>query len=124
MEGRDHFLRQIEAGEAKKSVYGALELDLRTRKLRNTITKDTEILTPSEYQICWALFRANGGLIAETELIDFIHEDDPDEKDLPLGNSVAVQIYRLRQKMNAVSNGSPEIETVRGFGYKMNLGNQ
>ena len=116
---RDVFLKKIEAGIEKEATFGPLVLDLGSKSLANVKTLETVRLTPKEYQILWMLMR--GALIETGEIEEFLYEDHPENKDLPLSNTVSPTMGNLRKKLDDISGGTITITKRDKRGYKLIL---
>jgi two-component system OmpR family response regulator len=112
---------KLEAGENRRAEFGPISLDLNTRTLKVDNSPAQENLSPQQYQILWLLVRAQGAIINEQEIMDFLHEDCPDDKDLPLGNGITVQIARLRKKLDSLTKGDVIIENIENRGWFLEL---
>ena len=67
-------------------------------------------LTSHEFRVLSYLMRHRGRVISQAEIIEHIYAKDFDRD----SNTVEVFIARLRRKL-----GASLIETVRGFGYRI-----
>lgn len=121
MEGRDFLHRKLETGVRREPSFGNLKMDLRNQSIENTKTGVTERLSASEYKLLWMLVRAQGNLITESEMNEFMYEERPDHKDLPLSNTVKVFITKLRHKLQGVLGETVQIESEQGMGYRLVL---
>lgn len=121
MEGRELFHRKLETGVRRESVFGNLKMDIRNQSIENTQTGVTERLTKNEYQILWTLLRAQGNIITEAEISNFLYEDLPDNKDLPLSNTISVFITKLRNKLQKVVGSHIQIANEHGMGFRLEL---
>ncbi len=73
-------------------------------------------LTPGEYTIMTSLLKNNGRILSRSQLIDTAFS----RIEYPTDRSIDVLISRLRKKF-PLATGEPEIiETVKGFGYRIN----
>ncbi len=100
-------------GSAPSLRAGELTLELARHEAR---VGDTPLdLTPIEYRLAEALVRANGDLVPHLRLVraGWPAEADPDQ--LWLKPHVA----RLRRKIEAA--GGPQIDAVRGVGYRLDV---
>lgn len=98
--------------EQKSTGLEKLEMNPKTQEVYFNGTSVS--LTPMEFQVLWLLNRANGGIVSEAELSEFIY-DDP-QADLPVGNTITVFLSRVREKIEGCGF---QITTVRGLGYKL-----
>jgi two-component system OmpR family response regulator len=90
---------------------GALSLDPRATKV--TLDGNPVKLTSHEYRVLAYLMHHRGRVVSQAELSQHIYSQDLDRD----SNTVEVFIARLRRKL-----GAAFIETVRGFGYRMECG--
>ena len=89
-----------------------LTLDLIAREVKiNNIIID---LTNREFNLLELLMRQPGRVLTRTQILEHVWGYGFD----PLTNIVDVYIRRLRNKINKDHHG-PEIETVRGVGYRL-----
>ena len=124
MEGRrDIFLRKIEAGVKKEAVFGPLALDLETQSVINLQTQETLHITAQEFQILHALMRGSDVVFNSAELRDYLYENHPDHKDLPISNGLSVTMGNLRSKLGIISGGTVSITKSenRKRGYQLIL---
>ena len=90
----------------------ALSLDLISREVKiDNIIID---LTNREFNLLELLIRQPGRVLTRTQILEQVWGYGFD----PLTNIVDVYIRRLRNKINKAYQG-PEIETVRGVGYRL-----
>ncbi len=104
-------------GKMQAPEYGSIRLDISTKSIRLKGSTKSEHLSDSEYQVLWYLVRAQGSLITEGELSTFLYEDIPDNRDIPIGNNVAVFLNRAREKLERLTKNKMTIGSVRGLGY-------
>jgi two-component system OmpR family response regulator len=90
---------------------GPITLD--PRAARVTVSGNPVRLTSHEFRVLSYLMHHRGRVVPQTELSEHIYAENLDRD----SNTVEVFIARLRRKL-----GSAAIETVRGFGYRMNSG--
>jgi len=74
-------------------------------------------LTPTEYKLLLTLAERKGRVLARTLLLETVWEAAPDIQT----RTVDMHVQRLRAKLGAAGE---MIETVRGFGYRINVGAQ
>ena len=72
-------------------------------------------LTPTEYKLLLTLAERRGRVLARTLLLETVWEAAPDIQT----RTVDMHVQRLRSKLGAAGD---MIETVRGFGYRINPG--
>lgn len=89
-------------------VCGALELDLRTRRV--SVDGRTVDLTPREFSITEAFARHPDQVLSRQQLLSGVWGFDFDVE----SNIIDVYVRALRRKL-----GDDRIETVRGMGYRM-----
>ena len=87
---------------------GAIALDPRSAKV--TVQGAPVRLTSHEFRVLSYLMHHRGKVVSQTELSEHIYAEAADRD----SNTVEVFIARLRRKI-----GAGAIETVRGFGYRM-----
>ena len=118
----DELLARIEALIRRQGGYraqpgrlriGDLVLDHDTREARQG--ERLLALTPKEFALLACFMRQPGIVLSRTRLLEQVWGADTD----PLTNVVEVYIRHLRNKLDNPATG-PLIETVRGFGYKLN----
>lgn len=94
---------------------GDLKINTRTQQV---FWKDESVsLTSYEYKVLEYLLTHNGKVVSKTEITEHIYEED-DDRD---SNVIEVFVRRLRKKLDPEGNVNP-IETLRGRGYRLNLG--
>ena len=71
-------------------------------------------LTPKEYRLLEYFMLHAGEVVSRTELLEKVWEIDFD----PQSNIVDVHVARLRSKLTR-SPAAPQLETVRGFGFRL-----
>lgn len=91
---------------------GPLELDMRTQRV--ALNAEPVQLTTMQYKLLKALMLRAEEVLSQRELIERLYEDD----EQPFSNVVAVQIKKLRQKLDPDGTLKP-IETVSGRGYRL-----
>ena len=74
-------------------------------------------LTPTEYKLLLTLAERKGRVLARTLLLETVWEAAPDIQT----RTVDMHVQRLRAKLGSAGD---LIETVRGFGYRINVGAQ
>ena len=87
----------------------------------NTKTGESLHLTPTEYKVLWTLVRADGAFVTSDELFTFIYEETPDDKDLPLSNTVSQYIFKIKGKIKTLMNETIILESEIRFGYKLHV---
>lgn len=92
---------------------GAISLD--PRAARVTVHGTPVRLTGHEFRVLSYLMHHRGRVVSQAELSEHIYAENLDRD----SNTVEVFIARLRRKVGASS-----IETVRGFGYRMDCGSE
>lgn len=96
---------------------GALELD--TAALKAYLPGSREItLTPTEMKILQCLMANSGSVVSRPVLADVLwplHSDGTEEH-------INVYVCRLRKKIDSEAPGTVAIETVRGSGYRLRVG--
>lgn len=109
-------LQKLDAGINRKPVFGSVSLDIENQTVCATETGKSAYLTKSEFQVLWLLIRAQGNIITADEITEFLHEDDPDNQDLPLSNSIDVFVSRIRNKLNSIGGEHMRVVHQRGLG--------
>lgn len=112
---------RLELGKAREPEFGPIRLDLLSKTLQLNGSDRVKKLSDQEYQILWMLVRAQGNIITQSEMEDFLYAERPDSEDLPMGNTVAVQILRIREKLDELTGGKVLINTVLRIGYQLEL---
>jgi two-component system phosphate regulon response regulator PhoB len=109
-------LRRVSAaGLASRDVMtiGALRID---RASHRVSVLDEEIdLTPTEFKLLLTLAERKGRVQARSHLLETVWDAAPDIQT----RTVDMHVQRLRTKLGAAGD---MIETVRGFGYRINAG--
>lgn len=98
---------------------GALSLDPATHEVR--VRGEPVALTPKEYRLLTLLFRRAGAVISHGEIAAEVWpelEGDVSEE------SIAQVVARLRRKVEEEPANPRHILTVRGFGYRLDLGEE
>ena len=90
---------------------------VRIDRAAHDVTVDGEPveLTPTEYKLLLTLAERRGRVLARTLLLETVWEAAPDIQT----RTVDMHVQRLRSKLGAAGD---MIETVRGFGYRINPG--
>ncbi|MEO7217151.1 MAG: response regulator [Gemmatimonadaceae bacterium] len=91
---------------------GAVRIDRAAHEV--TIGDSLVDLTPTEYKLLLILAERRGRVLARTLLLETVWEAAPDIQT----RTVDMHVQRLRAKLGVAGD---MIETVRGFGYRMNL---
>ena len=93
--------------------FGPLRID---RAAHRVTVDGTEVdLTPTEYKLLITLGERRGRVQARAHLLETVWEAAPDIQT----RTVDMHIQRLRTKLGPAGD---LIETVRGFGYRLNAG--
>lgn len=92
---------------------GRLAVDTATR--RCFLDEEPVALTTREYELLEVLARRLDRPLTRRELLDHVWGADRD----PSSNVVDVYIGYLRKKLGIDGAGAPQIETVRGLGYRL-----
>ena len=90
---------------------------VRIDRAAHQVTVDGEMvdLTPTEYKLLLTLVERKGRVLARTLLLETVWEAAPDIQT----RTVDMHVQRLRAKLGSAGD---MIETVRGFGYRINSG--
>ena len=119
---RENFLHKLEPGTAREPVFGSLALDKENQEV--VIGENRQRLSPFEYQILWILVRAQGRPVTKPEIENFLYENIPDHKDLPLSNSLEVYMTRLRKILKSAGGDDLQISNDKGYGYFLEFGRE
>lgn len=90
---------------------GPIALDMRSQRV--TVGGEPVELTAMQFKLLKALMLHTDQVLSQQNLIEHLYEDD----EQPFSNVVAVQMKKLRQKIDPNNTLSP-IETVPGRGYR------
>jgi DNA-binding response OmpR family regulator len=111
-----HRSRAVGSGERRLVVFGDCVLDLDKRELRR---KDQVItLTPTEFRLLEALAGHEGRAVAEFELIREVWGACREEETAAVRRYISL----LRQKVEQDPSDPKLVVTVRGFGYRLEIG--
>lgn len=94
---------------------GSLWLD--TDKRSATVNGKALHLTPTEYELLFALVQGAGRVVMHADLLRWVWGADY-RTDLAV---LRVNISRLRQKIESAQRGAPNIETIPGVGYTLSF---
>jgi two-component system, OmpR family, copper resistance phosphate regulon response regulator CusR len=106
-------LRDDQSAEATVLEASGCSLDLRTRRL--TIDGEPTELTAREFALAETFFRHPGQVLSREQLLSHVWGYDHD----PGSNVVDVYVGYLRKKL-----GGDRIVTVRGMGYRLEVGDR
>jgi two-component system phosphate regulon response regulator PhoB len=109
-------LRRLRAPATIKSDVvnvGMVRIDRAAHEVR--VDGDLIELTPTEYKLLMTLAERRGRVLARTLLLETVWEAAPDIQT----RTVDMHVQRLRAKLG---DAGEMIETVRGFGYRINQG--
>jgi len=109
-------LRRLRAPEnTRKDVLrmGTVQIDRAAHEVR--VDDALVDLTPTEYKLLLTLAERKGRVLARTLLLETVWEAAPDIQT----RTVDMHVQRLRAKLGPAGE---MIETVRGFGYRINVG--
>lgn len=111
-------IRVLTRGHDKKHaeamlVHDGLELDLRTKQAK----RDGKFIDLSlkEFSLLDYLLRNPGAVLTKQQIIEHVWDYDADI----LPNTVEAFVAMLRNKIDRPFDGGTYIQTVRGFGYKL-----
>ena len=95
----------------KQIKVGDLDIDLEGRRVERS--GRPFFLSPREFDLLWVLIQAAGRVVSRSELLERVWGG------VVYGQSNVVEVHasRLRRKLTNV--GKPQIETVRGSGYRL-----
>ena len=95
----------------KRLKVGNLDIDLEARRVERG--GRPLFLSPREFDLLWVLIQAGGRVVSRPELLERVWGG------VVYGQSNVVEVHasRLRRKLTNV--GKPQIETVRGSGYRL-----
>jgi two-component system response regulator ArlR len=105
--------RRDELRRAPVRRFGMLEHHEAIRAFR--VDAKPLVLTPSEYAVLEALFRAPHAVLSRDDLAQVIFDGDLGQIDR---RGIDTHVYRIRSKIAALC-GEPVIRTVRHFGYTL-----
>ncbi len=105
-------LRRVPMAPPTRLEFADIALDLETMTARRADAALT--LTPKEFRLLEFLLRNRGKVCSREAILENVWQVTDD----PLTNVVEVYISHLRQKVDARFD-VPLIQTVRGFGYKL-----
>lgn len=98
--------------------FGHWEVDPRSRTVRSMTTGRRCSLTRAEFDLLVLLLRGNGRILSRAQIIDAVTGVSEPESD----RSIDVLVSRLRRKLSSESDHRRLIVTVRGLGYRLDLG--
>jgi hypothetical protein len=98
---------------------GALSLDLATHEVR--VRGELVALTPKEYRLLTLLHRRAGAVVTHEEIAAEVW---PELGGAPTEESLAQLVARLRRKVEEEPGDPRYVLTVRGFGYRLDLGEE
>jgi len=98
---------------------GTCEIALDTSRQQATVRGITVSLTRNELRLLNALLANTGQVLSKAQLLQALWDIDGDYVD---ENTLAVNIRRLREKVEADPSHPTLIETVRNIGYRLNGG--
>jgi hypothetical protein len=96
---------------------GALFLNLSTHEVR--VRGELVALTPKEYRLLALLFRRVGAVVTHEEIAAEVW---PELGGAVSEESIAQVVARLRRKVEKEPTNPRHVLTVRGFGYRLDLG--
>ena len=107
----------VSNGNQKRVSFGVFTLDMDRRE----VLRDDQVvpLTPTEYRLLEVLAKHAGRTISEFELIRDVWGAYKEEETA----AVRRYIFLLRQKIEEDPANPRYVVTVRGFGYRLDLGN-
>ncbi|PIR85474.1 hypothetical protein COU15_00050 [Candidatus Kaiserbacteria bacterium CG10_big_fil_rev_8_21_14_0_10_45_20] len=76
-------------------------------------------LKPQEFQLLWLLYRANGAVLRNAELENFLYDQQLfDNADIPLTSDscISAAVFTLGKKLRAMSDGKVTIVRQRNVG--------
>jgi two-component system phosphate regulon response regulator PhoB len=109
-------LRRVTAGGQSSSdiiKIGAIRIDRGTHRV--SVADEEVDLTPTEFKLLLTLAERKGRVQARSHLLESVWDAAPDIQT----RTVDMHVQRLRTKLGAAGD---LIETVRGFGYRINTG--
>jgi two-component system, OmpR family, alkaline phosphatase synthesis response regulator PhoP len=112
-------LRRTDADRGARGVRGVGDLEVDFDRREVTREGRRIPLTPAEFSLLAALVGARGRLLTRRQLLDAI---DTDVAADPFERTVDVHIGRLRAKLDDPPAISRYVVTVRGAGYRANIG--
>jgi two-component system phosphate regulon response regulator PhoB len=106
-------LRAPAAVQPELTAIGPVRIDRAAHEV--TVDGEPVELTPTEYKLLLTLAERKGRVLARTLLLETVWDAAPDIQT----RTVDMHVQRLRTKLGAAGD---LIETVRGFGYRINAG--
>ena len=107
---------KLNLGTAMKPEYLGVRLDLKHRTVVSIVSGGRESLTNDEYDILWAMVRAQGNLLTLAD-IDILLRTDLVKPDALLDNSHRAMISKIRSKLRRISGNTVRISNFPGRGY-------
>jgi pSer/pThr/pTyr-binding forkhead associated (FHA) protein len=98
---------------------GSLSVDLSTHEVR--VRGEVVTLTPKEYRLLALLYRRAGTVVSHEEIGAAVW---PELAGVVSEESIAQLVTRLRRKVEKEAGNPQYVLTVRGFGYRLDLGEQ
>jgi two-component system, OmpR family, KDP operon response regulator KdpE len=99
-------------GDHSKSL-GELRINFATHQV--FLSGNQVILSPTEYRLLSELLMNEGTLVSHEELLTKLWGNEY----VGDGDLIKTYVYRLRLKLKSDTNGSPQIITHRGIGYRL-----
>jgi DNA-binding response OmpR family regulator len=110
---RNNEYRAPEAAQEEELEVGAMTIDFGRR---DAVLDDKPAgLTAREFELLAHLARNRGRTVSREALFEAVWGFDPEFS----SNSLDVYIYRVRQKIEADPNKPTYLQTVRGYGYRL-----
>ena len=106
--------------QEQQAQFGPIWLTSRTETIEATGRSPIK-LSPQAYQILWLLIRMKGGIVTREEILEFLHEDTLESKDLPVSNGEDVKILEIRNALLELVGRRVELETMRREGFRLVL---
>ncbi|MCL2137396.1 MAG: response regulator transcription factor [Coriobacteriia bacterium] len=117
--GKVNAVARRAASQAATTAAGSREIVLDTSRQQATVRGITVSLTRNELRLLGALLANTGQVLSKSQLLQALWDIDGDYVD---ENTLAVNIRRLREKVEADPSHPTLIETVRNIGYRLNGG--
>jgi DNA-binding winged helix-turn-helix (wHTH) protein len=123
-----------EGTEPRENRFGPLFFQKNYQTLVRIEGLDPVRLSNKEAEILWLLMSVSkedkeahrwiGGYVSTADFEGWFNRSLPDEKEIPMSNSVEVTLGKLSRKLQAATSGEVYVENDRGRGYYLQLCSQ